>query len=89
MGRLRLMAAGDIWLQTGGGRHPFGEVGHILRDKDLLFGNLETTLSKTGERARKHHVLSSPPDTARYLVDAGFDILSVANNHSTDLAPKD
>ncbi len=85
MGRLRLMAAGDIWLQTGGGRHPFGEVGHILRDKDLLFGNLETTLSKTGERARKHHVLSSPPDTARYLVDAGFDILSVANNHSTDL----
>ena len=85
MGRLRLMAAGDIWLQTGGGRDPFGEVGHILRDNDLLFGNLETTLSETGERARKHHVLSSPPGAARYLVDAGFDVLSVANNHSTDL----
>lgn len=85
MDKLRLMAVGDIWLQTGNDRHPFGEILHILRDKDLLFGNLETALSETGERARKHHVISSPPEAAGYLADAGFDLLSVANNHTADL----
>ncbi len=79
------MAVGDIWLRTGGGRHPFWEVRHLLEGKDILFGNLETALSVTGERARKHHVIASPPDATRYLVDAGFDILSVANNHAGDL----
>ncbi|WP_292393186.1 CapA family protein [Methanoculleus sp. UBA303] len=83
--QVRLMAAGDIWLQTGRNRHPFREVRHLLQDKDLLFGNLETALSETGERAQKHHVIASPPEAARYLVDAGFDLLSVANNHSVDL----
>lgn len=85
MSRVRLMAVGDIWLQTEGGRHPFEEVAHILKDGDILFGNLETALSERGDPARKHHVISSPPETARYLVDAGFTILSVANNHSADL----
>ncbi|MCK9277420.1 MAG: CapA family protein [Methanoculleus sp.] len=79
------MAVGDIWLQTGSNRHPFEEVRHLLEHKDLLFGNLETALSETGERARKHHVIASPPEAARYLADAGFDLLSVANNHSVDL----
>lgn len=85
MDKLKLMAVGDIWLQTGNDRHPFEEILHILRNKDLLFGNLETALSETGERARKHHVIASPPEAARYLTDAGFDVLSVANNHSADL----
>ncbi|HOI58231.1 MULTISPECIES: CapA family protein [unclassified Methanoculleus] len=81
---IRLIAAGDIWLRTEGNRDPFAEVRHLLGDKDILFGNLETTLSETGEPAEKHHVISISPDAARYLVDAGFDVLSVANNHSGD-----
>lgn len=85
MQNLKLMAVGDIWLQTANNQHPFGEVLHLLRDKDLLFGNLETALSERGERAGKHHVISAPPGAAQYLVDAGFDVLSVANNHSGDL----
>jgi poly-gamma-glutamate synthesis protein (capsule biosynthesis protein) len=85
MQKLRLIAAGDIWLKAANNQYPFEEVRHILREKDLLFGNLETTLSETGERAEKHHVISTSPDAARYLVDAGFDVMSVANNHSGDL----
>jgi poly-gamma-glutamate capsule biosynthesis protein CapA/YwtB (metallophosphatase superfamily) len=85
MQSLKLMAAGDIWLQTMNGQHPFEKVLHALRDKDLLFGNLETTLSERGERAEKHHVISAPPRAAQYLLDAGFDVVSVANNHSADL----
>lgn len=83
--RVRLIAAGDIWLRTEGGRHPFREVQHVLDEKDILFGNLETTLSDTGDPAEKHHVISESPEAARHLVDAGFDVLSVANNHSGDL----
>jgi len=81
---IKLIAAGDIWLRTENNRHPFKDVQYVLDGKDILFGNLETTLSETGEPAEKHHVISISPDTARYLVDAGFDVLSVANNHSGD-----
>ena len=83
--RTRLIAVGDIWLRTESGRHPFEGVRRLIQDKDILFGNLETTLSETGERAEKHHVIFTSPDAARYLVDAGFDVLSVANNHAGDL----
>mgnify|MGYP005832028735 CR=1 FL=1 len=82
--RIRLIAAGDIWLRTESGRNPFGEVRHLFQGKDILFGNLETTLSETGEPAEKHHVIYTSPDAAGHLVDAGFDVMNVANNHAGD-----
>lgn len=85
MNKLRLIAVGDIWVRTANHQHPFGVVGHILQDKDILFGNLETTLSDTGKPAEKHHVIFTCPDAARYLKEAGFDVISIANNHSGDL----
>ncbi len=85
MQRLRLTATGDIWVRTADHQYPFGKVGHLLEDKDVLFGNLETTLSNTGEPAEKHHVIFTCPDAARHLKEAGFDVMSVANNHSGDL----
>jgi hypothetical protein len=85
MNSLRLMAVGDIWLHTGSDRPPFEYIAEALNDHDVLFGNLETTLSEEGIRAKKHHVLRSPPEKASFLKEAGFDILSVANNHSIDM----
>jgi hypothetical protein len=85
MEKLRLIAVGDVWVRTANHQYPFGEVEHLLRDKDILFGNLETTLSDTGKPAEKHHVIFTCPDAARYLKEAGFDVMSVANNHSGDL----
>ena len=85
MQKLRLTATGDIWVRTANHQYPFGKVGHLLEDKDVLFGNLETTLSDTGEPVEKHHVIFTCPDAARYLKEAGFDVMSVANNHSGDL----
>jgi hypothetical protein len=84
MGSLKLNAVGDIWLRTGHNRHPFAQVDTLLHECDILFGNLETTLSDEGEPAKKHHVISVPPERAAYLKEAGFDILSVANNHTLD-----
>ena len=85
MQRLKLIATGDIWARTADHRYPFGEVDHLFQDKDILFGNLETALSDTGEAAEKHHVIFTSPDAAQYLEEAGFDLMSVANNHSGDL----
>ena len=85
MQKLKLMAVGDTWARAADDGHPFGEeILQFLGGKDLLFGNLETTLSETGERAEKHHVIFTAPEAAQYLADAGFDVLSVANNHSSD-----
>jgi len=88
MGRLRLMAAGDIWLQTGGGRHPFGRSGTSSGTKT---SSLETWSHALKDRraARKHHVLSSPPDTARYLVMQALISSALQTTTRPTSAPKD
>jgi len=85
MGTLKLMAVGDITLQTKNNEHPFNSVMDVFERKDILFGNLETVLSTTGKEKKKSVVLKSSPDSVTYLDDAGFDILNVANNHILDL----
>lgn len=85
MSSLKLMAVGDITLQTKNNQHPFKYVMDTFRKKDILFGNLETVLSTTGKEKKKSVVLRSSPDSVSYLDEAGFDILNVANNHILDL----
>ncbi|MCK8517902.1 CapA family protein [Methanoculleus sp. 7T] len=82
---VRLRAVGDVLLWTKNGKGPFDLVQHELRQKDLLFGNLETVLSESGTERRKRWVNTTPPEAGKYLKEAGFDILSVANNHTLDL----
>jgi poly-gamma-glutamate synthesis protein (capsule biosynthesis protein) len=85
MTSVRLRAVGDILLWTREGKKPFARIEHELRQKDLLFGNLETVLSESGTEQRKRWVNTTQPEAARHLKDAGFDILSLANNHTLDL----
>jgi len=80
-----LFAVGDIYLNTRNSSHPFKHVCHILKEKDILFGNLETVLSKNGTEKKKSVILKSSPDFAKYLKDVDFDVLNVANNHAMDL----
>jgi len=82
---VRLVAVGDISLQTRENRNPFGKVSQAFEDKDILFGNLETVLSKHGKEVEKAVVLRTSPDKVGYLQEAGFDVLNVANNHILDL----
>lgn len=85
MTRVRLVAVGDISLQTRENQNPFGKVSQAFEDKDILFGNLETVLSNHGKEAEKAVVLYTSPDKAAYRKEAGFDVLNVANNHIMDL----
>lgn len=82
---VRLRAVGDVLLWTRNGKRPFDLVHHELQEKDLLFGNLETVLSESGDPSRKRWVNTTPPEAAEYLKEAGFDILSLANNHTLDM----
>jgi poly-gamma-glutamate synthesis protein (capsule biosynthesis protein) len=66
---------------------PFGAVASILQSADVTVGNLECALGTAGKRARKSYTFLGPPDAAASLANAGFDVVSLANNHSLDYGP--
>lgn len=57
---------------------------------DVVFGNLEGTLTdvsespKCGAGSSECFAFRAPPEYAEYLADAGFTVMSNANNHSFD-----
>lgn len=65
-----------------------------LRKYDVVFANLETPLTSRGTatagksreslRARRNYIFRAPPQAASGLALAGFDVLSLANNHLMD-----
>ena len=96
---IRIIAVGDIMLGTNfpddrrapdDGISLLKAMTPILRDADITFGNLEGVLMAGGEAAKKCknstscYVFRSPPYYANYLKTAGFDVLSLANNHARD-----
>ncbi len=63
------------------GRYPFGELRALLSEADIAFANLETPLS---DDARWSGAFRTPTSFAEGLAWAGFDVLSLANNHALD-----
>lgn len=66
-------------------------VAPILQSADLTFGNLEGVLADTDTEPVKDcsnpnacYLFRSPPRYAAHFAAAGFDALSVANNHALD-----
>lgn len=78
------------------GRHFFDDVASVLRGADLTFGNLETALYDVGESDKcarsglpeQCHAFRAPTALAPALAAAGFDVMSVENNHATDFGTK-
>ncbi len=68
----------------------FDAVDEALADADITFGNLEGPLCDTTVRAAKCqgdapcYAFRQPTRYAGLLVEAGFDLLSIANNHMMD-----
>lgn len=97
---LRLRAVGDLMISTDfpeGSMNPnidqtFTEVAPWLRDADLTFGNLEGPLCDHGETTKCKpesppgacYAFRTPGRFAKLYTDAGFDLLSTANNHAED-----
>ncbi len=55
-----------------------------LRGADLAVGNLETPVGIGGERAGKRFAFLSDPSSTDILLDGGFDLVTLANNHILD-----
>ena len=68
----------------------FKDVTRILSSADVTFGNLEGTLLDGGEPVKickvpeNCYLFRTPTRYAQYYKDAGFDVLSLANNHAYD-----
>jgi len=55
-----------------------------LSQYDILFGNLEGPVSDKGNNVGSIYSFRMEPKSLDALVDAGFNVLSVANNHAGD-----
>ena len=68
-------------------------VHHVLQSGDLLFGNLEGVFCSKGgtpKRCKDHtkcYVFRMPDHFLDCILEAGYDVLSVANNHVNDFGP--
>jgi poly-gamma-glutamate synthesis protein (capsule biosynthesis protein) len=95
---LRMAAVGDIMLGGTaapemlkyGYDYPFEQTKDILKQAQIVFGNLEGPLTDAGAAGTvKQYVFRSPPDkVAPALARAGFNVVSLANNHTLDYGPE-
>ena len=80
------------YLPSNQGRDLMKNVESILNNADVTFGNLEGTILNTKGPARKNckncYSFRMPEYLADNLVRAGFDVLSIANNHIMDFGKK-
>jgi poly-gamma-glutamate capsule biosynthesis protein CapA/YwtB (metallophosphatase superfamily) len=97
---LTIIGVGDIMMGTNypedklppeDGAFLMREVEPILKDADVTFGNLEGTLlneggvPKTCKDPKVCYAFRTPVRYVQNLVNAGFDMMSLANNHAGDM----
>ncbi len=91
-GTVTLAAVGDVFFCRGvaieieehGAGYPFEFTTDILSSYDMAFCNLECVLSDRGTPMEKRFLFRADPSNAKVLSDAGFDIISLGNNHTLD-----
>jgi len=94
---IRLVGGGDVayppksWLD---GAYPkirgriWSQIKPLFAGADLVFCNLETPVTNRGGAVQKEYVLRMGPDKLGDILAAGFNLLSLANNHSADAGPE-
>jgi poly-gamma-glutamate synthesis protein (capsule biosynthesis protein) len=100
---LRLVFVGDVMLSRHvgdiitrkGPEFPFEHVHDILIRGDITMGNLESPISSLNSTVCEKRSTSlwnlcfkASPDSVRGLTYAGFDIMTMANNHALDYKPE-
>lgn len=97
---ISIIGVGDIMIGTNfpstsylppdSGKHMLAGVRSILLDADLTFGNQEGVILNEGGVQKNCsnpdvcYLFRSPEYLAKHYVDAGFDFMSLANNHAGD-----
>jgi len=62
----------------------FSEIKKYLAQSDFVFGNLETVTAGEKKGYSGYPLFNSPDDFIAALEEAGFDLLTTANNHAID-----
>lgn len=87
---LTIAAVGDVMLSRhvlamsyalGDWRFPFRRTAPILRSANVAFGNLESPFSDRGGPVLSGMSFKADPNQVSALTYAGFDVMSLANNH--------
>ncbi|TAE56330.1 MAG: CapA family protein, partial [Bacteroidetes bacterium] len=79
------------YLPADNGRGLWKPVNALLQDADITFGNLEGSVLTSGGSPKscsdpsRCYVFRMPDSHVQNFVTAGFDVMSVANNHSGDM----
>lgn len=94
-----LHAVGDVMLGTdypstrhlpaNGGKDLLKAVTPYLENADLTFGNLEGVIGRGGVAKKCNnpsvcYTFRMPGSYTEHLINAGFDVVSIANNHAND-----
>jgi poly-gamma-glutamate capsule biosynthesis protein CapA/YwtB (metallophosphatase superfamily) len=89
-----LMAVGDLNFHNIDGRvianpdYPWAGTKEVLKTATILMGNQEVPFSDRGAiYAEKQWTLRANPKSVAGLVAAGFDVVTLANNHMMDYGP--
>jgi len=93
--KLTLAAVGDVMLdrtvwkriQANGSASILARVPSTLRKADITFCNLECPLGTARHAVSGQMSFCADPSTVAVLQDGGFDIVSLANNHTLDRGP--
>jgi hypothetical protein len=96
---LRVAAVGDIMMGTenllppDGAKGFFKDMAPLVEGYDVVLGNLEGPLTDRGAptkvaAAGRSYCFRTPPSYGRNLADAGFNVVSLANNHANDYGPE-
>ncbi|MCK4892250.1 MAG: CapA family protein, partial [Candidatus Pacebacteria bacterium] len=85
-----MIAVGDIMLsrvveqkmiEYGDYKYPFLKIAGIIREADIVFGNLETTMISGRIIKSEEMIFRADPKSIEGLKFAGFNVLNIANNH--------
>jgi poly-gamma-glutamate capsule biosynthesis protein CapA/YwtB (metallophosphatase superfamily) len=88
MSRFTLLATGDVAPRRDDLASMFAKVTRALGAGDIVFGQLETTLSARGTPAPNARLaMRAPPEAAKAIAAAGYDVVSFAGNHAMDFGP--
>ncbi len=100
---LTVAAVGDVMLGTdfpenylpaNDGQGLLAAMTPIIKSADIRFGNFEGTLLDGGEPVKQCksgkncYLFRTPQRFVQRLVDAGFNVMSLANNHARDFGEK-
>jgi len=80
-------AIGEIMESREDWAFPFRLLDSRIKNADIAFANLENPVSLVGENQGSVYSFRADPKALSGLLFAGFDIVSVANNHMFDWGP--